>query len=336
MTEAKVQLGRRLFYDKRLSDNQTMSCASCHDQRLAFTDGLAHSQGATGEPHPRSAMSLANVAYAASLTWANPLFAIGVLREPIERQTMIPMYGDTPVELGLTSQAQIEGRLQAVAQYVDWFSQAFPGQPQPVTAQNINRALAAFERTLISGSSPFDRYAQGLDPDALSESAKRGHALFDSERLACSQCHSGFNFSDHVYYRDRKSIELVYHNTGLYNIDGLGAYPEPNTGVYGVTLDPDEMGMFKAPTLRNIALTAPYMHDGSIPTLNEVIDHYAAGGRTLVGGPHAGVGSDNPYKDSRLKGFSLSAQERADLIAFLMSLTDQAFTEDAAFSDPWL
>jgi cytochrome c peroxidase len=194
---------------------------------------------------------------------------------------------------------------------------------------------SAFQRTLLSGAAPFDRYIQGADPQALSEAAKRGHTLFESERLACSQCHSGFDFSDHVYYRDAPEIALVYHNTGLYNTDGLGAYPEPNTGTFNVTQNPDDMGMFKVPTLRNIALTAPYMHDGSIATLSEVFDHYAAAGRTLASGPYAGVGSENPRKDSRLKGFTLSEQERADLLAFLSSLTDQAFIEDEAFSDPW-
>jgi cytochrome c peroxidase len=128
---------------------------------------------------------------------------------------------------------------------------------------------------------------------------------------------------------------MPYHNTGLYNVDGKGAYPEPNTGVYSVTLDPEDMGKFKAPTLRNIAVTAPYMHDGSIATLSEVLDHYAAGGRTIAAGPNKGVGSKNPLKDPLVQGFELSKQQRADVIAFLESLTDEAFLTDPAFADPF-
>lgn len=336
MSEAKVQLGRRLFYDERLSGNQTQACASCHEQRLAFTDGRAHSVGSTGQPHPRGALSLANVAYSASLTWANPLFAMGVLPEPIERQSQLPMYGDSPVELGLMSLSQIEQRLLAVPDYVDWFTQAFPNQERPVTAQNIGRALAAFERTLLSGDAPFDRYLRAGDESALSVSAKRGYALFTSERLACSRCHGGFNLSDHVHADGEPSLTLPYHNTGLYNVDAQGSYPAPNTGLYDVTQDPNDMGKFKAPTLRNIAITAPYMHDGSIASLDEVLDHYAAGGRSIASGPDRGVGAENPHKDPLVHGFVLAEHERADLLEFLNSLTDRTFLEDPAFSDPWL
>jgi cytochrome c peroxidase len=335
MSAAKVELGRRLFYDTQLSGNQTQSCGSCHRQALAFTDGRATSVGSTGQLHPRGALSLANVAYASSLTWANPLFAMAVLPEPLERQSQLPLYGDAPVELGLKSQSQIEGRLRAASDYPGWFARAFPDQEQPITAQNIGRALAAFERTLISGNSAFDRFMVGRDASALSDAAVRGYALFSSDRLGCAVCHAGFDLSDHVHYRDKPSLEQPYHNTALYNLDGHGAYPEPNTGTYNVTQDPKDMGHFKAPSLRNIAVTAPYMHDGSIATLSLVLDHYAAGGRTLSSGMYAGVGAENPLKDPLLHGFTLTESERADLLEFLESLTDRTFLADPRFADPF-
>ena len=334
MSEAKVELGRRLFYDKRLSGNQTQSCASCHKQALAFSDGRATAIGSTGEPHPRGAMPLVNLAYSASLTWANPLFAIGVLSEPLERQSQLPLYGDSPIELGLEAQSQPVQRLREVALYRELFAAAFPEDPEPINASNIGRALAAFERVLISGDSPYDRYVHG-DEAALSDAQTRGRALFEGERLKCAQCHAGFNLSEHVHWQGKGEIELRYRNTGLYNIDGEGAYPAPNTGTFDVTLEPSDMGKFKVPTLRNVALTAPYMHDGSIATLSEVIDHYAAGGRTIASGPARGVGRDNPRKDPLIQGFTLTNAERDDLIAFLESLTDQAFVANRAFSDPW-
>jgi len=126
------------------------------------------------------------------------------------------------------------------------------------------------------------------------------------------------------------------HNTGLYNLGGKGAYPASNTGVFQVTGEARDMGAFKAPSLRNIALTAPYMHDGSIASLSEVLDHYAAGGRTIAHGPNQGVGKDNRFKDKLVRGFALTAQERRDVLAFLESLTDEEFLTDPAFGDPWL
>ena len=335
MSTAKVALGRRLFYDKRLSGNHTQSCATCHQQSLAFTDGRATGLGSTGEAHPRGPMSLVNIAYSASLTWANPLFAVGVLPEPLERQSELPMYGDAPVELGLKSQTQIEERLRGVAEYQPWFKDAFPDVAKPITAQNISRAIAAFQRTIISGRSPFDRYRTDGDESAISESAKRGYELFNSEELECFHCHEGFNMSDHVHWQGKPGLEMHYHNTGLYNVDGKGAYPEPNTGVYNVTMEPKDMGAFKAPTLRNIALTAPYMHDGTVETLSDVLDHYAAGGRTIRSGPNAGAGKNNPLRDKLLRGFKITEEQRADLIEFLKSLTDEELLKDPMLSDPW-
>jgi cytochrome c peroxidase len=244
------------------------------------------------------------------------------------------MYGDAPVELGLKSQSQIEERLRDAPEYQPRFAEAFPDDEPPLTARNVARALAAFERVLISGRSPYDRYAYDGDDSALDDAAKRGYELFFGEKLECFHCHAGFDFSDHVHYANKPQIELHYHNTGLYNIDGKGSYPEPNTGVYNVTQDPRDMGFFKAPTLRNIAVTAPYMHDGSIAALSEVLDHYAAGGRTIASGRYAGVGKNSPLKDKLVRGFELSERERSDVIAFLESLTDHEFLTNPAFSDP--
>jgi cytochrome c peroxidase len=284
MSAEKVDLGRHLFYDKALSRNWTQSCASCHQQALAFTDGRAHAVGSTGAQHPRSAMSLANVAYASTLTWANPL------ELDLEHQALIPMFGDDPIELGLPSQEDLVARLGGVTAYTPLFAAAWPGDPAPITLEHVVDALASFERTIISGSSPFDRYLYGGDQSAISASAQRGYALFNSEQLECFHCHVGFDLTDHVNWQGKAFFDHAYHNTGLYNIDGKGAYPEPNTGVYHVTGDPSEMGKFKVPTLRNIGITAPYFHDGSAATLDDVLDHYQAGGRTITSGPYAGDG----------------------------------------------
>ncbi|MDX2091208.1 MAG: di-heme enzyme [Kofleriaceae bacterium] len=329
MSEVKVELGRRLFYDTRMSGNQTFSCASCHEQAKAFTDGAAVAVGSTGELHPRNSMSLTNVAYLGRFTWANHLLA------ELETQAVVPIFGDMPVELGLRNMENVLlARLAAEPIYPPLFAEAFPDEATPISVQNVAKALAAFQRTLISANSPFDRYQRG-DANAISESAKRGKALFDSEKAECFHCHQGFNFQDVVRYVGKPNAEVRFHNTGLYNLGGTGAYPANNTGLHGLTLNPSDMGKFRAPTLRNIAVTAPYFHDGSAATLDDVIDHYAAGRRTIETGPNAGVGSANPYKSSFIIGFTLTAQERADLKAFLESLTDDEFLTAPRFANPW-
>jgi cytochrome c peroxidase len=329
MTNEKVELGRHLFYDTRLSGNGTQACASCHQQELAFTDGAATATGSTGEAHPRNSMTLTNVAYASTLAWANPLLF------NLEDQALVPMFGTDPVELGLNGmEEEMLERLEAVPKYQELFAAAY-NDADPFTLVNVVRAIGAFGRTLISGNSPFDRYQAG-DEDAVSESVKRGFAMTLTEKFECFHCHAGFNMQDAVNFVGKGFVESLFHNTALYNIDGLGAYPAPNTGIREVTLDPADMGRFRAPTLRNVAVTAPYMHDGSIQTLDEVLDHYAAGGRTIpTGQPNAGVGSANPLKSIFMVGFEMSAQERADMLAFLESLTDEEFLTNPAFSNPW-
>ncbi|HSP81035.1 MAG TPA: cytochrome c peroxidase, partial [Myxococcaceae bacterium] len=184
MSEAKVELGRLLFYDVRLSENGTQSCASCHEQARAFTDGRTTALGSTGEHHRRNSMSLTNVAYASSLTWANPHF------QTLEGQALVPIFGEDPVELGMAGKEDVLlQRLAEDARYPGLFAAAFPEEKAPISMTSVVRAIAAFERTLISGNSPYDRYVLGGEVEAMSESAKRGMDLFFSERLECFHCH---------------------------------------------------------------------------------------------------------------------------------------------------
>jgi cytochrome c peroxidase len=324
MSDAKVALGRRLFYDVRLSRNETQSCGSCHAQRLAFTDGRARAVGSTGQLHRRSSMSLANVGYAASITWANSILP------DLESQVLVPLFGDDPVELGMSGQeALLLDRLRADGIYPALFHAAFPEQGDPVTLGNLTRAIAAFQRTLLSGDSPYDRHLRGV-PAALSPAALRGRDLFFGERFECFHCHGGFNFQDSVIHADLQLPSRPFHNTGLYDLDGAGAYPETDRGLYDQTAHPEDMGRFRAPSLRNVGVTAPYMHDGSIATLEEVLDHYAAGGRAALVN-----GVPSPLRSGLVQGFRMTLEERADVVAFLESLTDETFLADPRFSDPF-
>ena len=329
MTAAKVELGRHLFYDTRLSVNGKQSCASCHDQAKAFTDGKARAEGTTGEIHPRSSMSIVNIAYTTVLTWANPNM------KQLERQALVPMFGEHPVELGLSGKEnEVLAQLKAEPRYQKLFPEVFGNSSDPFTIENVTKAIAAFERVLISGDAPYDRYLNG-QRNAITASAKRGEALFFSERLECFHCHGGFNFSQSTDHVGKAFAEIEFHNTGLYNLDGKGAFPKDNQGTFEITQRPEDVGRFRAPTLRNIAVTAPYMHDGSIATLEGVLDHYAVGGRTIKTGEFKGVGSANPNKSSFVKGFRLTPQEKRDVLNFLKSLTDEKFLTDPRFSDPW-
>ncbi len=331
MTAEKVELGRYLFYDTRMSINGKVACATCHEQARAFTDGRVTAVGATGQVHPRNSMSLGNVAYAPTLTWANP-----GLRK-LETQLLIPMFGETPVEMGLAGrEKKLVATLGKDPRYRTMFAAAFPGEAQPISVPNIAKAVASFVRTLITGGSAYDTYRFQRKAQGISVQAKRGEALFFSERLECFHCHIGLNFSGPLAFEGLEFEEAEFHNTGLYNIDGKGGYPKGNRGVFEVTGNPADMGRFKAPTLRNLKYTAPYMHDGSIATLDEVIDHYEAGGRDVHAGKYAGDGRANPYKNAFVKGFKLTPEERADLIAFLMTLTDEAFVTDPRFSNPFV
>lgn len=326
----KIELGRHLFYDERLSGNGTQSCGSCHRQDLAFSDGRPLPLGSTGETIPRNSPSLTNSAYNATLTWANP-----TLRD-FETQFLVPLYGESPVELGATgNERAILERFRNSELYSSLFAAAFPETAEPVEFSFIVDALASFVRTLISGNSPYDEFTYNGRQDALSASARRGLELFFSERLECHHCHGGFNFSQSTVTATTAFDTASFQNTGLYNVDGQGAYPPSNTGLFDITGDPADMGRFRAPTLRNIEVTGPYMHDGSVESLDEVLRLYEAGGRNTTEGPNAGDGRASPLKSGFLVGFTLTDSQRSDVIEFLKSLTDTEFLENPRYANPF-
>jgi len=321
ISAARVELGRHLFYDSRLSFNGTQSCSSCHVQELAFADGERLPTGSTGDRLPRNSPGLQNAGYLRTLTWNNPLLT------SLERQIPVPMFSEAPVELDWTGHGRaILDRLAADERYPALFRAAFPDDPEPDVG-TVLYALSTFVRAMVSFDSPYDRYARG-DEQALSAAARRGLELFESDRLGCRACHAGDNFTlaaPEPGTELRQTAEFV--NVGLYDIDGQGAYPDTNTGVHELTRRAEDMGRMRIPSLRNVALTAPYRHDGSVADLAGVIREYEAGGR--------GPGAASRFKDSRVRGFELSEGERADLVAFLESLTDATFVADPRFSDPW-
>jgi cytochrome c peroxidase len=237
-------------------------------------------------------MSLANVAYGVSLTW------VDAHQSTLEDQQLGPMLNRDPVELGLSGlEDEAVARLAADPSYAAAFGAAFPGEPLDLTT--VRKAIASFERTLLSGNSAYDRWIWRDDRTALSAAARRGMALFFSDRLACKDCHGGFTFSGPV----------------AFDLDGV----PPDRPAF---LNTGSGGSFKAPTLRNVAVTPPYMHDGRFATLEQVIDYYASGG------------GSSPGKSPRIRGFAISESEGRDLVAFLESLTDEAFLSDPRFAEP--
>jgi cytochrome c peroxidase len=278
-TPAKFALGRRLFYDRRLSANGTQSCSDCHQQSHAFSDGKSVAVGSTGQQHTRNAMTLTNAGYNASYTWDSTKV------RSLAQQALVPMFNTHPIELGVAGHEQ-----EIVARFRGddaLFRAAFPGERRPVSIRNIARALAAFERALISGHSPYDRLVYGDDSNALSPSAWRGMRLFFTKRAGCSECHQGFNFSGESRYAGHSQTKPVLVRNGVTE------------------------GAFRVPTLRNVELTAPYMHDGSIATIEDVIERYVVA-----------------------RKLSLDANDRADLAEFLRSLTDREFIADSRFAAP--
>ncbi len=331
MTREKVELGRHLFHDRRLSRDGSMACASCHEQARAFTDGKAVATGVTGQVGARSAMSLANVAYLPVLTWQNPQL------KSLEVQALIPLFGEHPVEMGLAGREQaLFDQLKADPTYRRLFVRAFPdearrGDAALYSLSTLTKAVASFQRSLLSFDSPYDRYRYGSQPQALSPAARRGEELFFGERLECYHCHGGFNFTDNLQHARTPFAEVGFHNTGLYNEDGQGRYPAAAPGIVEFTGEAADVGRFRTPSLRNVAVTAPYMHDGSIATLPEVLrTHYARAGRSA----HRGRGV-NPLRSELIVGFEISDAEIADVIAFLESLTDERFLRNPAHGEPW-
>lgn len=329
MSPARVELGRRLFYDTRLSGNGAFACSSCHRQEFGFADARNISLGSTGEPHPRNSPTIANSAYFRVLTWADPV------TPDLEHQALVPMFGDRPVELGLRGmEGQLLDRLRAVPFYRTLFPVAFGESADPFTIGNITRAIAAFQRTVVTGNAPYDRQLRG-DAGAMSAAALRGQQLFFSPALRCSECHRGPLFTTAATFDADAASRPAFANNALYNIGGNGSYPADNRGLLERTGRAEDMGKFRIPSLRNLAFTFPYMHDGSIGSLEDVVEHYARGGRIITTGPLAGDGRLSPLKDPRIAPLSLTAQDKSDLVAFLRSLSDSALLTDRRFSNPW-
>ncbi len=326
MSEAKVALGRRLFHDKRLSHNQTQACASCHQPARAFTDGRPKAVGSTGEVHKRGALSLANAAWRATYNWENSLL------RTLESQALVPLFNlDPAVELAMDGhEDELVARLRGGPVYPGLFREAFPERKDPISVGAAVYALASFVRTIISAASPYDRYRLG-DADALSTSEKRGMALFYG-KAHCGQCHSGLTFTDAEWREGLRPSEIPFHNEGLYNVDGKGGVPSSDQGLAVQTGRAQDVGLFRTPTLRNIALTAPYMHDGSLATLEDVIAHYADPFSLDEQGNRV---APSPMRDRRVRGIELSSEERVDLKAFLLALTDESFLTDPRYADPF-
>ena len=270
---AKASLGRYLFYDRRMSVNQSKACASCHAPSFSFTDGYRRSIGAMGDNVQHNAPALINIIFEKYLTAAD-----STLHFP-EQQVNNPMFHISPVELGWKSNEQlITSRLRKDSLYSRQLPLLFPDSPDPFNVQNIQDCITDFVKSIVSFNSAYDRFTYYKDSTALSATQKRGMKLFFSPSLHCSNCHGGTNFST-PSITDATGNKAYYQNTGLYNIDGKGMYPVTDQGLYELTRQPADMGKYKIPTLRNLAFTEPYFHDGTAASLEAVIAHYETGGR---------------------------------------------------------
>jgi cytochrome c peroxidase len=293
----KVQLGKLLYFDKRLSADGTIACATCHDPKFAFTDGAPVSTGIRGQKGGRSAPTVINRAWSLAQFWDG--------RAPtLEAQALGPM--ENPIEMGNTHTAIAE-RVRGIPGYQPLFEAAFRNDAEKgtdvVTIERVAKAITTFERTVMSGNSPYDRWKAG-QRGAMTATAVRGYHVF--RQAQCDACHEGANFTSNMYA-----------NIGI-GIDK----PEPDVGRHEVTKDPADWGAFKTPTLREVEHTGPYMHDGSLKTLEEVVDYYDKGGTA------------NRNLDSHIKQRHLTAQQKADLVAFLKSLSGtgwQSLTAPAEF-----
>jgi cytochrome c peroxidase len=318
LTLESVELGRRLFYDRRLSGSNTVSCSTCHQQRLAFTDGRRTGIGVSGKPLAFNSMSLAN------LMWGAQHFFWNGRAATLEAQALVPI--QHPDEMAEDLQ-QLVAELGADDRYRALFVAAYGG----ISAVAISRALASFERTLISSNSRYDQFLRG--EIALSAQEELGRKLFMAHPdvkvslrgANCIDCHSQFLTSGFSTRLDG------FSNNGLDDEEHL------QPGLQSVTGDPEHRGMFKVPTLRNIALTAPYMHDGRFATLEEVLHHYNGGIRKSDTLSPLIAQADNQGAESQ-EGISLhlAESERAAIIAFLQTLTDNDFVTAAQFSDPFV
>jgi cytochrome c peroxidase len=289
-----VELGKQLFFDKRLSLDNSVSCADCHNPALGWSNAQPVAEGIGKQQGGRSSPSIVNAAYSQFFFWDGRA-------ENFEEQALGPMMN--PVEMGIPSKEFLARKVGEVAGYRKQFERVFP---DGVTALNISRALAAFERTILAGNTPYDRFKAG-DGKALSEPARRGMEVFFNKGH-CSACHAGAVFSDQGF-----------HNIGI----GTQTTP-PDVGRESQTGLKGDHGAFKTPMLREVARTAPYMHDGSLKTLEEVIDHYNKGG------------DGNPQQDEEIYALNLTEQEQRDLAAFLkegLSTPDYPFVTAPALPE---
>ena len=289
-TAETIALGRRLYYDRIFSVDNTIACASCHGPETGFADPRRFSVGVGGKVGGRNAPTVFNAAYNSTQFWDG--------RAPsLEKQAEGPV--QNPLEMAHTLEG-VERRLMADQTYREEFKKAFGAEL--ITYEMVEKAVASFERTVLSGNSPFDRYFYGGDKKALTASARRGLEVFrDPKKGNCTACHT--IGEKHALFTDNK-----FHNLGV----GASGGELTDLGRYEVTKNEADKGAFKTPTLRNIALTAPYMHDGSLKTLKDVIDFYIGGGNS------------NPHLDKDIRSLDfLTGQERADLLAFLESLTGE-------------
>ncbi|GAA4031017.1 cytochrome c peroxidase [Hymenobacter glaciei] len=309
LTVEGVGLGRRLFYDNALSVDNSISCASCHRQELAFSDGRAHALGVNGGRTPRSAMSLANLAWEPKLTWDGAATSL-------ENQARIPL--ESPVEMHQALSAGV-ARLQAGSTYPVLFRQAFSSST--ITETNLLKALAQFERTLVSGNSRFDQFRRG-NRTALSAYEQQGLLLFNTHPNGtlrggnCGDCHSGDLQTNHTF--SNNGLDAAPADRGLGAQTGLAT----------------DNGKFRVPSLRNIALTAPYMHDGRFTRLEDVVSHYNE--HVVLNSPNIDPLLLNTTNDPAQRSLTLdlTADEKAKIVAFLRTLTDTTFTHDRRFARP--
>jgi len=285
----KAELGRLLYFDKRLSSDDTVACASCHSPEYAYTDGQAVSRGIKGQTGGRSAPTVINRAYSTLQFWDGRAASLEEqAKGPIANAIEMTHHADEAA----AHRACVQ-KLASIPGYVALFRKAFgPGE---ITIDHVAKAIATFERTVLSGNSAFDRHRAG-DRRALTEAQVRGLDVF-LNKAACDSCHLGFNFTDGSFV-----------NIGI----GMDK-PSPDLGRYMVSRREEDKGAFKTPTLRDIERTAPYMHDGSLKTLEEVVEHYDKGGIR------------NPWIDQRLKPLKLTSQDKADLVAFLKALSGEGW-----------
>jgi len=287
-SQARWDLGKRLFFDPIMSVDSTVSCASCHVQSLAFSDDVAVSLGVEDREGTRNASPLYNLAY-------HPYFTREGGVPTLEMQILVPIQEHNEFDFNIVLLAE---RLQNEPDYVAMSQKAYAREPDAFV---ITRALANFERSLLSGNSPYDQYTQNQQENALNEAAIRGMDLFFSDQANCSKCHNDFNFTNYTF-----------ENNGLY-----AEYADE--GRLRLTGEEADRALFKVPSLRNIELTSPYMHDGSMQTLDDIIEHYNSGGK------------NNPQKSEFIQALNLTSTEKADLKAFLLSLTDETFVNNPLF-----